>query len=166
MYNGSPQASQSLPTASRSISRKGKGRDNGGSQSAMSVILQTKASSTASSNPPYIEDTIDHLRSPTSSETDPLLQRPSVSTCPSSSKSPHDADMWSLKRKQQTKDGVGADESVDPQTGAVVSNHKSKEERAFVRRLDMFLMTFGCLSQIIKYLGSYALFESVTKCLT
>jgi hypothetical protein len=54
------------------------------------------------------------------------------------------------------KDGVGADETVDPQTGAIVSNHKSKEERAFVRRLDMFLMTFGCLSQIIKYLGTFA----------
>ncbi|GHJ89187.1 hypothetical protein NliqN6_5589 [Naganishia liquefaciens] len=60
--------------------------------------------------------------------------------------------MWSLKRKQQARDGASADESIDPQTGAVVSNHKSKEERAFVRRLDMFLMTFGCLSQIIKYL--------------
>jgi hypothetical protein len=64
--------------------------------------------------------------------------------------------MWTSKRKQQTKDGVGADETVDPQTGATVSNHKSKEERAFVRRLDMFLMTFGCLSQIIKYLGKFA----------
>jgi hypothetical protein len=24
---------------------------------------------------------------------------------------------------------------------------------AFVRRLDIFLMTFGCISQVIKYLG-------------
>ncbi|KAJ9111855.1 hypothetical protein QFC20_002442 [Naganishia adeliensis] len=55
-------------------------------------------------------------------------------------------------RKQAVKDGLIEGESVDPQTGAVVSNVKSKEERAFVRRLDMFLMTFGCLSQIIKYL--------------
>ncbi|KXT05010.1 hypothetical protein AC578_10272 [Pseudocercospora eumusae] len=29
---------------------------------------------------------------------------------------------------------------------------RTKEEKAFVRRLDLFLMTFGCLSQVIKYL--------------
>ncbi|KAI2766822.1 hypothetical protein DTO012A8_7972 [Penicillium roqueforti] len=29
---------------------------------------------------------------------------------------------------------------------------RSPEEKALVRRLDMFLMTFGCLSQVIKYL--------------
>ncbi|EME79424.1 uncharacterized protein MYCFIDRAFT_87346 [Pseudocercospora fijiensis CIRAD86] len=29
---------------------------------------------------------------------------------------------------------------------------RSKEEKAFVRRLDIFLMTFGCISQVIKYL--------------
>ena len=29
---------------------------------------------------------------------------------------------------------------------------RSKEERDLVRRLDIFLMTFGCLSQVIKYL--------------
>ncbi|SMR51231.1 unnamed protein product [Zymoseptoria tritici ST99CH_1E4] len=29
---------------------------------------------------------------------------------------------------------------------------RSKEELAFVRRLDIFLMTFGCISQVIKYL--------------
>jgi hypothetical protein len=65
-------------------------------------------------------------------------------------------------RKQAAKDGLAEGESVDPQTGAVVSNVKSKEERAFVRRLDMFLMTFGCLSQIIKYLGmSYVQLKAI-----
>ncbi|OAA62130.1 Major facilitator superfamily transporter [Cordyceps fumosorosea ARSEF 2679] len=29
---------------------------------------------------------------------------------------------------------------------------QSKEERAFVARLDLFLLTFGCISQVIKYL--------------
>jgi hypothetical protein len=29
---------------------------------------------------------------------------------------------------------------------------RTKEEVAFVRRLDIFLMTFGCISQVIKYL--------------
>lgn len=29
---------------------------------------------------------------------------------------------------------------------------RTKEERDFVRRLDIFLMTFGCISQVIKYL--------------
>lgn len=29
---------------------------------------------------------------------------------------------------------------------------RSKEELAFVRRLDIFLLTFGCISQVIKYL--------------
>lgn len=29
---------------------------------------------------------------------------------------------------------------------------RSKEELAFVRRLDIFLMTSGCVSQVIKYL--------------
>ncbi|GIZ43814.1 hypothetical protein CKM354_000702700 [Cercospora kikuchii] len=29
---------------------------------------------------------------------------------------------------------------------------RTKEEKAFVRRLDIFLMTFGCISQVIKYL--------------
>lgn len=36
---------------------------------------------------------------------------------------------------------------------------RSKEELAFVRRLDIFLLTFGCISQVIKYvetqLGQY-----------
>ena len=30
--------------------------------------------------------------------------------------------------------------------------HRSKEEKALVRRLDIFLMIFGCVSQVIKYL--------------
>ncbi|KAI7119754.1 hypothetical protein KC352_g33257, partial [Hortaea werneckii] len=29
---------------------------------------------------------------------------------------------------------------------------RSKEERDLVLRLDIFLMTFGCISQVIKYL--------------
>ncbi|KAJ5760323.1 Major facilitator superfamily domain general substrate transporter [Penicillium odoratum] len=32
------------------------------------------------------------------------------------------------------------------------SNERSLEEKALVRRLDTFLLTFGCLSQVIKYL--------------
>ncbi|KAJ5097989.1 allantoate permease [Penicillium argentinense] len=32
------------------------------------------------------------------------------------------------------------------------SHARSSEEKALVRRLDMFLLTFGCLSQVIKYL--------------
>ncbi|KAH6889626.1 major facilitator superfamily domain-containing protein [Thelonectria olida] len=31
-------------------------------------------------------------------------------------------------------------------------HERSAEERAFVRRLDLFLMTFGCISQVIKFL--------------
>ncbi|KAI4597114.1 hypothetical protein KJ359_004625 [Pestalotiopsis sp. 9143b] len=31
-------------------------------------------------------------------------------------------------------------------------HERSPEERALVRRLDIFLMTFGCVSQVIKYL--------------
>ncbi|GME35087.1 putative transporter SEO1 [Neofusicoccum parvum] len=30
--------------------------------------------------------------------------------------------------------------------------HRSAEEKKFVRRLDMWLLTFGCISQVIKYL--------------
>ncbi|CAI7676021.1 unnamed protein product [Penicillium pancosmium] len=29
---------------------------------------------------------------------------------------------------------------------------RSSEEKALVRRLDTFLLTFGCISQVIKYL--------------
>ncbi|KAJ9101218.1 hypothetical protein QFC21_003437 [Naganishia friedmannii] len=58
--------------------------------------------------------------------------------------------MWFNKHKQ---DGItNPKETVDPQTGVTVTKTKSKEERAFVRRLDLFLMTYGCLSQVIKYL--------------
>ncbi|KAF7557695.1 hypothetical protein G7Z17_g397 [Cylindrodendrum hubeiense] len=36
---------------------------------------------------------------------------------------------------------------------AIAKKHdRTPEERAFVRRLDLFLMTFGCISQVIKYL--------------
>ncbi|KAH6972066.1 major facilitator superfamily domain-containing protein [Ilyonectria sp. MPI-CAGE-AT-0026] len=36
---------------------------------------------------------------------------------------------------------------------AIAKKHeRSPEERAFVRRLDFFLLTFGCLSQVIKFL--------------
>jgi hypothetical protein len=30
---------------------------------------------------------------------------------------------------------------------------KSKEERWFLMKLDIFLLTFGCCSQVIKYIG-------------
>ncbi|KAK7419051.1 hypothetical protein QQX98_003553 [Neonectria punicea] len=36
---------------------------------------------------------------------------------------------------------------------AIAKKHeRTAEERAFVRRLDLFLMTFGCISQVIKFL--------------
>ncbi|KAJ5873859.1 Major facilitator superfamily domain general substrate transporter [Penicillium soppii] len=35
---------------------------------------------------------------------------------------------------------------------APTSDFRSPDEKALVRRLDIFLMTFGCLSQVIKYL--------------
>ncbi|KAG9659507.1 MFS general substrate transporter, partial [Aureobasidium melanogenum] len=35
---------------------------------------------------------------------------------------------------------------------AIQLEHRSAEEKALVRRLDMFLLTFGCISQVIKYL--------------
>ncbi|KAJ5102257.1 hypothetical protein NUU61_004479 [Penicillium alfredii] len=35
---------------------------------------------------------------------------------------------------------------------AVVEDGRSPEEKALVRRLDIFLLTFGCISQVIKYL--------------
>ncbi|KPM45127.1 hypothetical protein AK830_g1373 [Neonectria ditissima] len=36
---------------------------------------------------------------------------------------------------------------------AIAKKHeRTHEERAFVRRLDLFLMTFGCISQVIKFL--------------
>ncbi|KAH6975212.1 major facilitator superfamily domain-containing protein [Ilyonectria sp. MPI-CAGE-AT-0026] len=36
---------------------------------------------------------------------------------------------------------------------AIAKKHdRTPEERAFVRRLDLFLMTFGCISQVIKFL--------------
>ncbi|KAK4688214.1 MFS transporter, ACS family, pantothenate transporter, partial [Tremellales sp. Uapishka_1] len=41
--------------------------------------------------------------------------------------------------------------SIDPQTGYVIEK-KSKEERKFVARLDVFLLIFVCISQVIKYL--------------
>ena len=37
-----------------------------------------------------------------------------------------------------------------------VTVQRSAEEKAFVRRLDLFLLTFGCISQVIKYLGMYS----------
>lgn len=33
---------------------------------------------------------------------------------------------------------------------AIQVEHRSAEEKALVRRLDMFLLTFGCISQVIK----------------
>ncbi|WVQ80950.1 hypothetical protein IAT38_003057 [Cryptococcus sp. DSM 104549] len=40
---------------------------------------------------------------------------------------------------------------IDPQTGAVIES-KSKRERWFVFRLDMILLLYVCISQIVKYL--------------
>ncbi|ORY29825.1 major facilitator superfamily domain-containing protein [Naematelia encephala] len=42
------------------------------------------------------------------------------------------------------------DATVDPQTGAVIEERKSKAERFFVARLDIFLLIYCCLSQVIK----------------
>jgi hypothetical protein len=41
--------------------------------------------------------------------------------------------------------------STDPQTGALIEK-KTKEEKWFVARLDAFLLFYGCVSQVIKYL--------------
>lgn len=41
--------------------------------------------------------------------------------------------------------------STDPQTGAHIEK-KTKEEKWFVARLDAFLLFYGCVSQVIKYL--------------
>lgn len=38
----------------------------------------------------------------------------------------------------------------DEVTGTVKDAERSPEEKGLVRRLDMFLMTFGCISQVIK----------------
>lgn len=47
---------------------------------------------------------------------------------------------------------------------------RTKEEREFVRRLDIFLMTFGCISQVIKYLDQQNINVSTnylgTRCLS
>ncbi|KAL1406257.1 hypothetical protein Q8F55_007952 [Vanrija albida] len=40
--------------------------------------------------------------------------------------------------------------TLDPQAEAAIQ--KSKEEKRFLLKLDIFLLTFGCISQIIKYL--------------
>ncbi|KAK8850330.1 hypothetical protein IAR55_004247 [Kwoniella newhampshirensis] len=40
--------------------------------------------------------------------------------------------------------------SLDPQ--AVVEHQKTREEKWFLFKLDVFLLTFGCISQVIKYL--------------
>lgn len=45
--------------------------------------------------------------------------------------------------------------SVDPQTGAIIEK-KSVEERKLVARLDAILLLYGCISQVIKYLGEYS----------
>lgn len=56
--------------------------------------------------------------------------------------------MFGFKKPDAEKaDGVEPFEGIDPQTGAVVTA-SSDEERKFVRRLDMFLLTFGCISQV------------------
>lgn len=51
------------------------------------------------------------------------------------------------KRDAEKADGLEPCEGIDPQTGAVVTA-KTDEERRFVRRLDMFLLTYGCISQV------------------
>jgi hypothetical protein len=46
-----------------------------------------------------------------------------------------------------------AKRGLDPQ--AVADATKSKEERWFLMKLDIFLLTFGCCSQVIKYIGAW-----------
>ncbi|KAI4742410.1 hypothetical protein E4T50_07191 [Aureobasidium sp. EXF-12298] len=43
---------------------------------------------------------------------------------------------------------------------AIQLEHRSAEEKALVRRLDMFLLTFGCISQVIKITRAARLIES------
>lgn len=55
-------------------------------------------------------------------------------------------------------DDVVGDNSVAPTTAANLDPQandghvKSPEERRFLRKLDLCLLTFGCISQVIKYL--------------
>ena len=47
----------------------------------------------------------------------------------------------------------GASQVIDTETGTQEENHtRSPLERSLVFRLDCFLMVFGCISQVIKYL--------------
>lgn len=46
-----------------------------------------------------------------------------------------------------------AKRGLDPQ--AIADATKSKEERWFLMKLDIFLLTFGCCSQVIKYIGGW-----------
>ncbi len=40
--------------------------------------------------------------------------------------------------------------TLDPQEARIVE--KSREEKRFLLKLDIFLLTYGCFSQVIKYL--------------
>ncbi|THU81722.1 hypothetical protein K435DRAFT_873019 [Dendrothele bispora CBS 962.96] len=56
--------------------------------------------------------------------------------------------IFKSKASSDSAKGIDVEESSD----AVNSHVRSKEERLLVFRLDCFLMVFGCVSQIIKYL--------------
>ena len=56
--------------------------------------------------------------------------------------------LWSAKRAASDDE---ASVSPDGPAGGVV-HERSREERSLVMRLDLFLMVYGCISQIIKYL--------------
>ena len=49
--------------------------------------------------------------------------------------------------------GEGGPDDMDPQSKRLEIK-KSADERRFLRKLDLFLLTYGCLSQVIKYLVS------------
>ncbi|KAL1696798.1 major facilitator superfamily domain-containing protein [Schizophyllum commune] len=55
--------------------------------------------------------------------------------------------LWSAKRAAS-----GDEASVSPDGPASGVHERSREERSLVMRLDLFLMVYGCISQIIKYL--------------
>ena len=58
-----------------------------------------------------------------------------------------DMALWSTKRAASDDEA-----SVSPDGPASGVHERSREERSLVMRLDFFLMVYGCISQIIKYL--------------
>ena len=52
-----------------------------------------------------------------------------------------------------------------PAALAPTLEHRSPDEKSLVRRLDCFLLVFGCLSQVIKYLDQQNINNAVCRLL-